>query len=295
MKQFRRLGVFLHDSPADDEALAYTAHIAKLANAESVLCIHVRESAKAGGADPEERVFQEEVLRQLPAAVADRTKVEVHPATGIPEILRSARDLQLDVVVVGRRLPSEQVGIGAAFSRLARKCPCNVLVVPTHARVHLSRMLVPVDFSAHSKLALEQAVAIARASGESTPQVVAYSVCSVGYGYKKMGVSLYEAAEQIVETTAQRLGEFVAGVDTKGVAFETVCTCSEDVERAVLDMAAVHKADVIVVGSRGMSWPVAALLGSTAERILVQSPLPVLVVKKKGETTPLLNALLGDG
>ncbi|MGD8454133.1 MAG: universal stress protein [Phycisphaerae bacterium] len=294
MKQFRRIGVFLHDSPADDEALAYTSRVAELANAESVLCVHMRESSEAGGADPDAAAFQAEVLRRLPAAVASRTKVEVHTGTGIPEVLRSARDLQLDVVVVGRRLPSEQVGIGAAFSKLARKCPCSVLVVPSHARVHLSRMLVPVDFSEHSKLALEQAIAMARSSGESTPQIVAHSVCSVGYGYRKMGVTLYEATDQLVATTAQKLTEFVAGVDAKGVALETVCTAAEDIERGVLDMAAVHKVDVVVVGSRGMSWPVAALLGSTAERILVQSPLPVLVVKKKGETTPLLNALLGD-
>ncbi len=39
----------------------------------------------------------------------------------------------------------------------------------------------------------------------------------------------------------------------------------------------------------------AALLGSTAERILMASPIPVLIVKKKGETTHLLTALLGDG
>lgn len=170
-----------------------------------------------------------------------------------------------------------------------------MLVVPNYVRPHLSRMLVPVDFSAHSKLALEQAIAIARASGGANPQVIALSVYSVGYGYRKMGVSLAEAGQQLESVTRAALTEFVADVDKAGVEFEALCTCAERVEAGVLDMAAVHKVDVIVVGSRGLSWPASMLLGSTAERILVTSPLPVLIVKQKGETVNLLNALLGDG
>ena len=102
--------------------------------------------------------------RVAPAGFGPRTGEAAEPegvAVVVVGLLRVAHD-ELDVVVVGRRLPSEQVGIGAAFSKLARKCPCSVLVVPSHARVHLSRMLVPVDFSEHSKLALEQAIDVAR-------------------------------------------------------------------------------------------------------------------------------------
>jgi nucleotide-binding universal stress UspA family protein len=51
--------------------------------------------------------------------------------------------------------------------------------------------------------------------------------------------------------------------------------------------------DMIVVGSRGLSRSAAAILGSTAERVLTCSPLPVLIVKRKGETVHLLDALLG--
>ena len=293
MQRFGRIGVFLHDSPAEDEALAYTARFAELANSESVLCIHIRESRESGTADPDEGQFQQEILKKLPPAIADRTKVEVHTGTGIAEILRSARDLELDLVVVGRRLPSEQLAIAGAFTKLARKCPCNVLIVPNHTRTHTSRMLVPVDFSDHSKLALEQAIAIARASGGS-PQVIAQAVYTVGYGYRKIGVSLHEAGRKLEAVTRAKLDEFVAQIDKSGVEFEAICTFSERVESSVHQLAAVRKMDMIVVGSRGLSWSAAALLGTTAEKILVTSPLPVMVAKVKGETTNLLNALLGE-
>jgi hypothetical protein len=35
-------------------------------------------------------------------------------------------------------------------------------------------------------------------------------------------------------------------------------------------------------------------LGPTAERVLHLAPLPVFIVKKKGETVRLLDVLLGD-
>jgi nucleotide-binding universal stress UspA family protein len=257
--------------------------------------VHVREPGAPGEPDPDPAVFQRETLSRLPRTVADRAKVEVHRAVGIPAILRSARDLALDLVVVGRRLPSEQIGIGSAFTRLARKCPCTVLVVPNYARVHLNRILVPVDFSQHSKLALEQALGIARASGSARPEVVVQSVFSVHYGYRKTSGSLHEAVREREQLTRARLDEFVRGVDKRGIELETVCMCSEQVETAIHELAAVRKMDMIVIGSRGSGWTAAVLLGATAERILVTSALPVLIVKEKGETTHLLNTLLGEG
>jgi nucleotide-binding universal stress UspA family protein len=84
-------------------------------------------------------------------------------------------------------------------------------------------------------------------------------------------------------------------LDTSGVEFQAVCTCSEQTPEAVHDLAAVRKMDMIVVGSRGLSRSAAAILGSTAERVLTVSPLPVLIVKRKGETVHLLDALLAGG
>ncbi|MBU0637805.1 MAG: universal stress protein [Planctomycetes bacterium] len=293
MDRFRRLGVFLDESPADAEALAFTGRFAALADSESVLCIHVRDRrGEASGPDPEVSAFEARVLAQLPEAVAKRTKVEVHSGSGIAEILRSARDLELDLIIVGRRLPAEQMGVGSTFTRLARKAPCSVLIVPNHVRTHLSRLLVPVDFSEHSHLAAETALAIARSSGAAHPQVIVQTIYSIGYGFKKTAVSLTEAVARRESVAHQKIAEFVAKLDTSGVEFESICTCSERTADAVHELAAVLKMDAIVVGSRGLSTPAVVLLGATAEKILLSSPLPVLVVKRKGETTHLLDALL---
>jgi hypothetical protein len=46
------------------------------------------------------------------------------------------------------------------------------------------------------------------------------------------------------------------------------------------------------VGTRGQSASAAILLGSESEQMIMESPVPVLVVKARGERIGLLQALL---
>ena len=245
--------------------------------------------------DPSPDEFAANVRQRLPADLVDRTRFEVHTGSGIAEVLRSTRDQSLDLIVVGRRLPSDELGIGSAFIRLARKAPCSVLVVPVYSRVHIQRYLVPIDCSDHSRRALEVALKMARQDASGNVQIVTQQVYSVGYGYQYTGTDFHDAGKKLEEVCNAKLKKFMADLDTGGIDIRSINTCSDDPARAVSDLAIAMKLDVIVIGSRGLSTTMAALLGSTAERILMASPLPVLIVKKKGETTRLLTALLGDG
>jgi nucleotide-binding universal stress UspA family protein len=291
MKQFKRLGVYLDEWPDDVDVLAFTGRIATLAEAESIHCVFWarHEDVEAGGRG-DHAAF---VRQHLPAELHDRVTVQVERAHAVEALLKVAKDKALDLVLVGRSLPSAQIAVGNAFNRIARKAPCSVLLVPAESQVHLSRILVPVDFSAHAKLAVEAAVQFARASEEAHPQVVAQTVYGVGYGHTKTGMTLEQACEKLGEVNRQQLEEFVKGVDTQGVAFELECTCSEDPAAAVHELAKVKKMDMICVGSRGVTSTAVALLGGTAEQIVAGASAPVLVVKRKGETAHFLEALFG--
>lgn len=296
MEQFKKIGVFLDGCPGSDEALEFAAEIASRTDVESLLCVHVHgRGGIVPEPDPTPEAFEAEMRKRLPAAVLDRTRFDVHPGGGIAEVLRSTRDESLDLVVVGRRLPSDELGVGSAFTVLARKAPCSVLVVPVYARVHLERYLVPVDCSDHSRRALELTLALARRVAGEKAQVVTQQVYSVGYGYQYTGADFHDAGKQLEDVCRNKLRKFMADIDVTGVELTSINTCSDDPARAVTDLAVAMKLDMVVIGSRGLSKTMAALLGSNAERILMASPIPVLIVKQKGETTHLLSALLGDG
>ena len=51
----------------------------------------------------------------------------------------------------------------------------------------------------------------------------------------------------------------------------------------ILKYAEEMKADLIVIGSRGRTGIEKLLLGSVAEKVVLQSPIPVLLIKGEGE------------
>ncbi len=292
MKELKRLAVYLDEWADDKDVLAFAGRIALLAESESILCVYLqRHHPDAPGAVKHEQF----VKSHLPAELHDRLTLEVHQTGAVDVVLKAARDQELDLVLAGRSLPSNQVAVGNAFNRLSRKAPCSVFLIPQDAHVHLSRVLVPVDFSEHSRLAIDAALDIARSSEEATPQVVVQTVFCVDYGYSKSGLTLEEASERMEDLARKRLAAFVADIDTSGVDFELVCSCSEVPEHAISDLAASRKMDMICVGSRGVTSSAVALLGGTAERIIAAVAKPVLIVKRKGETARLLDVLLGRG
>lgn len=294
MERLQKLGVFLNGEPGDDEALAFAGLLAQIVKPQLIYCIHVcGVDDPASTPAPESEAVRQQVWQALGADVVASVEVEVSEAAGLPEMLRAARDRDLDLIVVGRRLPHDQLGVGATFYRLARKTPCDVLVVPDGAHAHLSRLLVLVDGSPHSKMAIETALHLARAGG-GRPQVVAQSVFSVGYGYRYTGKTFEEAARQREALTRKEVDAFLAGIDTSGVDFSVVYTCSEDTAGVAHDLASAKNMDAIVVGSRGATLPAIALLGATTERVLVNSPVPLLIVKHKGETFRFLDAVLAQ-
>ncbi len=294
MLNWSGMGIVLTGGTADDATLAFASALADRCGTQRVRCIRVRgDEAEASGGD-DAQALEQQTREVLPENLRDRAQITVELGDGVSHVLRIARDEQLDVMLCGRRLPAHPLDIGSLVSRLARKAPCTVLAVPPYCYPHFSRLLVPVDFSDHSKLALLTALDLARCSGQPNAQVLVQTIFTVGYGYRYAGVTFHEAARNIEQATCKKLDEFLKDVDASGVQFERVCTCSDRTAEAVHDLAAARKMDIIVVGSRGASRAAAAILGSTAERILHSAPLPVLIVKKKGETVSLLNVLLGS-
>ena len=293
MEQLQRIGVFLNGSPADEAVLSHAGRIAQLAESRQVRVVFFGEE---GGEDepppPQEAEFAKRVLASLPAEMASRTTCTVHGETGLDEVLAIAKNEDLDLAVVGRRLPHSQQAIGSGFMKLARKAPCNVLVVPEQSRPHFSRILVPVDFGKHARMALETAIALAHAAVTGKPEVICQHVYSVGYGHRSTGLSPEEAAGAMEAKAREAYQAFTEDLDTMGVPVEPVLTLSDKIEEVIGDLAVARKMDLVLIGSRGSGISPATLMGATVERILVFSALPVMVVKVKGETSRFLDVLL---
>jgi len=151
--------------------------------------------------------------------------------------------------------------------------------------MQLGTILVPYDFSSHSEAALKRAVDLAKASKAKLHLLHAYA-------WPVNGVMPYDMVmpagvwDAIREGTIEKLEEVRQGVAQQGVTAEAEASSMLPVE-AISATAARIRADLIVLGTRGLTGLKHIVLGSVAERTVRLAPCPVLAVKEGDPGGPL--------
>ena len=139
------------------------------------------------------------------------------------------------------------------------------------------KILVPIDFSDHSKAALESAIQLAKTFGAELCLLHCYAINPGGvYPY---GVSLPPTYfDEVRDAASQKLDGWLEKVTAEGVRarplLSSVCPSEE-----IPLMAEELGSDLIVMGTRGLSGFKHLMLGSVAERTLRAAPCPVLTVR----------------
>lgn len=291
MERFEKIGIFLKNASTDEAVLAFAAQIGGQGTRE-LICVHVLEGdGELTETEVNEAKLDARVRAAMPGDISDRVRIEIRRGHLLEQVLRCARDEDLDLVIIGRKLPSSQAGIGTLITKIVRKSPCSVLVVPELCQPHFDRFLVAIDCSDHSREAMETAIAMARSTSQTESQLLALTIRTVSTGYDLAGVTFEESCAAQGEHGRKALESFMANIDTQGLAVESMVVISESPSRAITHVAMARKMDMVVVGSRGATLAAAALLGSTSENLLMTCAMPTLMVKKKGETLHFLEAL----
>jgi nucleotide-binding universal stress UspA family protein len=143
------------------------------------------------------------------------------------------------------------------------------------------KILVPVDFSKYSEEALQQAIELAKAFGSELHLLHCYQINPAAVS--PYGIVIPENFEHDVRMAAlRRLAEW------RDKAIAAGCKVQEHISAhfPTEEIAAVAEqigADLIVMGTRGLTGIKHVLLGSVAERTIRIAPCPVLTVKCPGE------------
>ena len=155
--------------------------------------------------------------------------------------------------------------------------------------IAIRRILCPVDFSAHSKRALDHALAIARWY-ESTVTVLHVSpVMPVAAYVSGSGMPAHTTlTPEARDALTQSLCRF-AGQDAGAAARLEFEIAEGGTADSILARASALPADLLVLGTHGRSGFERWVLGSVAERVLRLASCPVLTVPQAaGDATPVL-------
>jgi nucleotide-binding universal stress UspA family protein len=144
--------------------------------------------------------------------------------------------------------------------------------------IEIRRILVPIDFSEHADHVIEWAHHLA---AEHASQLVLLHVYHLPVEFQQLeGAYLPpDFWANVKKEAEQTLRRYVAKLEEKGLRAEAVVREGYPAT-VIVDEAAAQKADLIVIGTHGLSGLKHLLLGSIAERVVQKAPCPVLAVKK---------------
>ena len=274
---FRRILVALAREGIDRDLMSYAAALSESDSDVEIQLVHVLSPGAS----------RSEALREIADVAAGHFaarfgSISCHVLNGsrIDRLLEFAAEQAIDLIIVGHRRNGS--GRRSLARRLAMKAPCSLILVPEGAPPRIERVLAAVDFSAPSALALNVATAMARYRG--------INQCRALHVF--FPDTLSEPDSKDHSRRQREFAEFAAPLDLNGVDVRPVFEESASVPAAIQRIAAADQADLIVMGTRGRSQAATVLLGSESEQTLIESPIPVLVVKQRGERVGLLEILL---
>ena len=249
------------------------------------------------------REMQRRFLRRLEGIAAKASLptrgLHSHVRTGkaFNEVCAAARELGADLIILathGYRGITRAM-LGSTTERIVQHAPCPVLVVREHERgfvapprrkgrdigrqLRLNQILVPTDFSKHSRYALTYALAFAKHFGARLtvlnavyPQYFVSNAEYLPYDYGSLLDQTHLAAKKAMDKL--RRATFFGGVPFKA------CITEGHPVQSILDAAAESGADLIVTSTHGRTGLGHVLIGSIAEQVVRYAKCPVLVVPR---------------
>ena len=157
--------------------------------------------------------------------------------------------------------------------------------------ITIKTILVPVDFSETSAAARRYACALARAFGSDVHLLhVVQDPYVQPWAAEAFGVSLAGVLERWEQDARTQL-DGMRPTDEMAERVHCVTRVGHPFVE-IVNYAAEHTVDLIVMGTHGRGAVAHMLLGSVAERVVRKAPCPVLTVRSD---EPQVDALTEDG
>jgi nucleotide-binding universal stress UspA family protein len=284
-------------SPSSAPAFRYAVEWAKVFEAQLTLLhvhpLHPGLDIDAAVAqkflDEQRKVAREELENLLAEARKQVPGASMELLAGLPSeyICQVAREKKCDLIIMGTHgwTGFNRVLFGSVAERVIQRAPCPVLSIPHRepediSAMHLLQILprqvvLPLEFSDCSMDAYEYAVQIAK--WFDVPLTLIHAIEPLSYSLDfTLTHPLQEKTNR--DKVEKRLADLTAVLSEQGLSARYELLDKPTII-GILETSAIQQADLIVMGTHGRKGLTRLVLGSTACKVLEQSPYPVLTVK----------------
>jgi nucleotide-binding universal stress UspA family protein len=239
--------------------------------------------------EQERRAHLESIAATFPGAMVD---IVIPHGRAAAEIIKFLDGIEDPLVVMSSHGQSgfRSIVVGSVTARVVHGAHCPVLVVraaedgaPAETITELKRVVVPLDGSPFAEHALEVAADLLGNAGVEFHLVRVPEV--INWGASSYGVPNYEAIELYIDASQKEAETYLETVAER--LRQQGLTASWEVRQGLvneaIDAAVEHvQADMVVMASHGRTGFRRFVLGSTAERVLNEANVPVLMVGPHG-------------
>lgn len=302
--ELKKIMVCLDLSEMDETLIRFTSFIARVMNSDRIYFMHVAQSLDM----PKEvrtkypdlfAPVDEAISKSIEAKVKQffrspedcTTEIEVREGNPVDKIIKTARQKDVDLIILGKKVGME--GEGILLSRLAKVVHRSVLIVPETLPKTVKHILIPVDFSKHSLEALKQAVKIDETTS-SKIHISCQHVYQLPIGWNKTGKTEEEFADIMRGHAEKDYRKFLQklGKTEQDIPCTFTLVRNDNPAKAIYRHAVKEQVSMIILGSKGRTAAASVLMGSTAERLVhYDKNIPLLIVKDKNENISFLEAL----
>jgi nucleotide-binding universal stress UspA family protein len=266
---------------SSNAALDSAHRLAKAAGA-ALHVVHAAVPATGSDANASPRAELADAVRAVlrgASVPGDNAKIHVIPGPAADTIRSLADRIAADVIVVGPHRKQERGSRGDALGGTARAvatgafAPCLIAAQPLG--LPLERVLVPIDLSETARGALLVGLSWASAlrAGATSGRDTTLTALHVETEGEDAGTaSLPTSVDRELEILREDAGDW-AGVTVRGTTQK-----STDAVQTIADYSVDQRADLVVVGTRGLGLDDVARLGSVSAAVTTRLQAPILLV-----------------
>jgi len=221
----------------------------------------------------------ERINKALKQLELKETKWDILVETGVPhkEILRVAEEEKVDLIAMGKRGLGlkDRILLGSNTNKVLRMAKVPVLAVRHKKgdKIDIKKVLVPTDLSELTSISLDLAIDLANRF-DST--IYLLHVLQLHHSYEISTSKVIEELRMLALKELRSQLDRIPKEKTKGINIREKVTLFLRAWFGIVHFTAEEGIDLIIMTTHGRNGLSRFILGSVAEKVISESPCPVL-------------------